>query len=71
MVFFLAFQIFARIPKGIPRRSGRRVVSSLSFYVQRWGVSPNSDPFRQTKMGYEGGVEKVDIFPGCHKCMVP
>ena len=34
------------------------------------GVLRNSDPFGQTEKG--GGVEqKLDIFLGCHKCVVP
>ena len=48
-------------------------VGSISFDVQGggWGgVSPNSDPFGQTEKGGEG-VQKLDIFHGCHKYMVP
>ena len=49
------------------------VVGSLSFDVQGWGeVSPNLDPFGQIEKGRRGwGVQKLDIFHGCHKCVVP
>ena len=51
------------------------VVGSLSFEVQGWGeVSPNLDPFGQIEKGRRrgrGGVQKLDIFHGCHKCVVP
>ena len=69
LVFFLAFQFFTRIPKGMGV-DRREVVGSLSFDVQGWGVSANQDPFRQTVKG-RGCVQKQDIFLGCHKCMVP
>ena len=46
---------------------GAGVVGSPCFDVQGWGgLLPNFDPFGQTEKG--GGV---DIFHGCHKCMVP
>ena len=47
------------------------VVGSLSFYVQGGGgVLPNSNPFGQTEKSGRR-VQKMDIFLGCHKCMVP
>ena len=49
---------------------GVGVVGSPCFDVQGWGgLLPNFDPFGQTEKG--GGVQKLDIFHGCHKCMVP
>ena len=34
-------------------------------------VLPNLDPFGQTEKGERGGgVQKLGIFHGCHKCMV-
>ena len=48
------------------------VIGSLSFNVQGWGVGgvlPNSVPFGQTEKGGRR-VQKLDIFLGCHKCMV-
>ena len=48
------------------------VVGSLSFDVQGWGeVSPNLDPFGQIEKGRRRGVQKLDIFHACHKCVVP
>ena len=57
------------------------VVGRLSFDVQGRGLLPNLDPFGQTEkwvvvvvvVGGGGGVcvQKLDIFYGCHKCMVP
>ena len=47
-----------------------RVVGSLRFDVKGWGAYPiwtHSD--RQKKGG--GGMQKLDIFYGCHQCMVP
>ena len=36
-----------------------------------WGkVVPNLVPFGQTEKGGKG-EQKLDIFHGCHKCMVP
>ena len=52
---------------------GMGVVGSLSVDVQeRRGVLSDSDPFGQTEKRMRGGkgVLKLDIFHGCHKCMV-
>ena len=47
------------------------MIGSQSFNVQgRGGVLPNSDLFGQMEKG-GCGVQKLDIFHGCHKCMVP
>ena len=35
------------------------------------GILPNSSLFRETEKGGRGKVQKLDIFHGCHKCMVP
>ena len=58
----------ARIPKGMGE--GRGVVGSLSFDVQgrEWGSQFGS--IRTDRTG-GGGMQKLDIFHGCHKCMVP
>ena len=52
LVFLLAFQFFARIPKEMEVGEvgrGVEVVGSLRFDLQGWGVSPDSDPFGQTE----------------------
>ena len=55
------------------RRWGRRlgVVGSLSFNVQGRGWScPIWTHSDRQKKGRGGGVQKLGIFHGCHKCMV-
>ena len=47
---------------------GWGVVGSLRFDVQEWGGLAQ---FGQTEKGGRGGVQKLDIFLGCHKCMNP
>ena len=58
-----------RIPKGVGVGGG----GGWKPKFQRPGGGgglPNSDPFGQTEKGGGGGVQKLDIFHGCHKCMV-
>ena len=71
--FLFSIPIFR---KNTERDGGAGVIGSLGFDVQGWGgggVLPNSDPFRQTEKGgrWGGMVQKLDIFFGCHKFMVP
>ena len=44
---------------------------SLSFDVQGWERLPQFGPIRTDRRRGGAGVQKLDIFPGCHKCMVP
>ena len=48
---------------------GGGVVGSLSFDVQGRGHRVQFGPIRTDRK--RGGVQKLDIFHGCHKCMVP
>ena len=46
-------------------------VGSLSFDVQGRGSLAQFGPIRTEKMGVgRQGVQNLDIFHGCHKCMV-
>ena len=66
LVFFLAFQFFAKNTKGGTvwvcvgeGGGGGEMIGSLSFDVQGWrrGVSPFSDPFGQTEKGGRVGAK--------------
>ena len=72
--FLFSIPIFR---KNTERDGGAGVIGSLGFDVQGWGgggscpIRTYSD--RQKKGGGGGGgmVQKLDIFFGCHKFMVP
>ena len=60
----------AKIPKGMKVGGGLLVAYVLTS--RGGGILPNSDPFGQTeKGGREERVQKLDIFHGYHKWMVP
>ena len=67
MRFIFSSPIYCKNAKGGGSAGVGWLVGSLSFDVQGRVGGGSSDPFGQTKKG----VQKLDIFLGCHKCMVP
>ena len=69
LVLFLAFQFFARILKGWWCGGGGWQPKFRRLGAGREGLA-QFGPIR-TDRKWGDGVQKLDIFLGCHKCMVP
>ena len=67
----LPIQLFSRISRGIGVVGEGGVVGSLIFDLQRQRRSHSDRQFKGNRGGEGGVVLKLDIFHGCHQCMVP